>query len=63
MAWRVTRYGKELFRSESDSDWECTGWLLRHQSASVYWACKWEGYKIEKVKDDRDKAKREDNSI
>lgn len=42
-SYQVIRDGKMLF---TGTYWGCFGWLLKHQSASVDWATKYEGYKI-----------------
>jgi hypothetical protein len=43
----IRRDGVEITR-EKDS--AVLGWFLRHQSQSMHWALKWEGYSIEQEK-------------
>jgi hypothetical protein len=42
--YKVTKDGKERFAGTSN---ECFVYILKNQSQSVDWACKYEGWKIE----------------
>lgn len=42
----VKKDGAILFTGTEN---QCFMWLINHQSQSVSWACKYEGYSIEKI--------------
>jgi len=45
---KVTRDNKDLFQGDEDLCWI---YILNHQSQSVDWAIKYEGWKIEEIKE------------